>query len=74
MQSERSASPHPAAFRTHDPRLEHIAAKVMDGERLGFNDGLVLYGSPDVLERGGAAFADWFAEDGVALGLSLIHI
>ena len=22
----------------------------------------------DVLERGGAAFADWFAEDGVALG------
>src|ERR1035437_180374 len=52
MQSERSASPHPAAFRTHDPRLEHIAAKVLDGERLGFNDGLVLYDSPDVLAVG----------------------
>ena len=52
MQSETTASPHPAAFRTHDPRLEHIAAKVLDGERLGFNDGLVLYGSPDVLAVG----------------------
>ena len=52
MQSETTASPHPAAFRTHDPQLEHIAAKVLDGERLGFNDGLVLYGSPDVLAVG----------------------
>jgi aminodeoxyfutalosine synthase len=52
MQSETTASPHPAAFRTHDSRLEHIAAKVLDGERLGFNDGLVLYGSPDVLAVG----------------------
>jgi aminodeoxyfutalosine synthase len=52
MQSETTASPHSAAFRTHDPRLEYIAAKVMDGERLGFNDGLVLYGSSDVLAVG----------------------
>ena len=52
MQSETTASPHPAAFRTHDPRLETIAAKVMGGERLGFNDGLLLYGSPDVLAVG----------------------
>ena len=42
----------PAAFRTHDPRLEPIAAKVLAGERLDFNDGLALYGSPDVLAVG----------------------
>ena len=28
----------------HDPRLEPIAAKVMAGERLDFDDGLALYG------------------------------
>src|ERR1035441_10813729 len=39
-------------FRTHDPRLEPIAAKVLAGERLDFNDGLALYGSPDVLAVG----------------------
>jgi aminodeoxyfutalosine synthase len=32
--------------------LEPIAAKVLAGERLDFNDGLVLYGSPDVLAVG----------------------
>ncbi|MGA7857499.1 MAG: aminofutalosine synthase MqnE [Terracidiphilus sp.] len=41
-----------SAFRTHDPRLEPIAAKVLAGERLDFNDGLALYGSPDVLAVG----------------------
>ena len=40
------------AFQSHDPRLEPIAAKVLAGERLDFNDGLVLYGSPDVLAVG----------------------
>jgi hypothetical protein len=27
----------PAAFRTHDPRLQPIAAKVLAGERLDLN-------------------------------------
>jgi aminodeoxyfutalosine synthase len=40
------------AFQSHDPRLEPIAAKVMAGERLDFNDGLVLYGTSDVLAVG----------------------
>ncbi len=39
-------------FRTHDPRLEPIAAKVFTGERLNFDDGLALYASPDVLAVG----------------------
>jgi 2-iminoacetate synthase ThiH len=33
-------------------RLEPIAAKVLAGERLDFDDGLALYGSPDVLAVG----------------------
>jgi len=52
MQSESAASQPLAAFRTHDPRLEPIAAKVLASARLDFNDGLVLYGSPDVLAVG----------------------
>ena len=40
------------AFQSHDPRLEPIAAKVLAGERLDFDDGLVLYGSSDVLAVG----------------------
>src|ERR1035437_5660340 len=40
------------AFRTHDFRLEPIAAKVLAGERLDFQDGLALYGSSDVLAVG----------------------
>jgi aminodeoxyfutalosine synthase len=40
------------AFQTHDPRLEPIAVKVLAGQRLDFNDGLALYGSPDVLAVG----------------------
>ena len=43
-------SNHP--FRTYDPSLEPIAAKVLAGERLDFNDGLRLYGSSDVLAVG----------------------
>src|ERR1035437_9625790 len=52
MQAETAASRPPIAFRSHDPRLEPIAAKVMAGERLDFNDGLVLYGTSDVLAVG----------------------
>jgi aminodeoxyfutalosine synthase len=40
------------SFRTHDPRLHPIAAKVLAGERLGFDEGLTLYGTPDVLAVG----------------------
>src|ERR1700733_9891431 len=52
MQTEIAEPRQPVAFRSHDHRLEPIAAKVMAGERLDFNDGLVLYGSPDVLAIG----------------------
>jgi aminodeoxyfutalosine synthase len=41
-----------AAFRTHDARLEPIASKVLAGERLSFDDGVVLYGSSDLLAVG----------------------
>jgi aminodeoxyfutalosine synthase len=44
--------PEPRPFSTDDPRLEPIAAKVLAGERLSFDDGLALYGSPDVLAVG----------------------
>jgi aminodeoxyfutalosine synthase len=40
------------AFQSHDPRLEPIAAKVLAGERLNFDEGLILYGSSDVLAVG----------------------
>src|ERR1017187_8364614 len=57
MQTETAVSRQPAAFRTHafqshDARLEPIAAKVLARQRLDFNDGLALYGSPDVLAVG----------------------
>ncbi|WP_420239964.1 aminofutalosine synthase MqnE [Telmatobacter bradus] len=42
----------PAAFRTHDSLLEPIAAKVMAGERLSYEDGLVLYRTNDILAVG----------------------
>jgi len=45
-----AAPRHP--FQTDDPRLRPIHDKVMAGERLGINDGLALYGSPDVLAVG----------------------
>ena len=57
MQAETVDSRQPSpirshAFRSYDPRLEPIAAKVLAGERLEANDGLALYGSPDVLAVG----------------------
>ncbi|HTV04546.1 MAG TPA: aminofutalosine synthase MqnE [Acidobacteriaceae bacterium] len=42
----------PKPFQTDDARLESIAAKVLGGERLNFDDGLALYGSPDILAVG----------------------
>ncbi|HET8638488.1 MAG TPA: aminofutalosine synthase MqnE [Acidobacteriaceae bacterium] len=44
--------PEPRPFSTDDLRLEPIAAKVLAGERLSFDDGLTLYSSPDVLAVG----------------------
>ena len=57
MQAEttdsRRPSPIPShAFRSYDPRIGPIAAKVLAGERLDASDGLALYGSPDVLAVG----------------------
>jgi hypothetical protein len=52
MQEATNQFAQPTPFRTYDPRLEPIAAKVLAGERLDFNDGLVLYGSHDVLAVG----------------------
>jgi aminodeoxyfutalosine synthase len=52
MQAEEAGSRTPSAFHSYDPRLEPIAAKVLAGKRLDFNDGLALYGSPDVLAVG----------------------
>ena len=52
MSAETGTIRTQAAFRTYDPRLEPIAAKVLAGERLDFADGLVLYGTTDVLAVG----------------------
>ena len=49
---------HP--FQTDDPKLEAIAAKVQAGERLGFDDGVALYRSPDILAVGW--LANWVRE------------
>ena len=52
MQAETAAPRATQAFRTYDPGLEPIAAKVMSQQRLDFQDGLALYRSPDVLAVG----------------------
>jgi aminodeoxyfutalosine synthase len=44
-------------FETSDPRLRAIAARVEAGERLGFDDGVALYRSPDILAVGWMANA-----------------
>jgi ketosteroid isomerase-like protein len=55
LPAEQSAAPNPLTDPTANP-----------GKVLLFD--LEARFAKDVLERGGAAFADWFAEDGVALG------
>lgn len=40
------------SFQTDDPALEAVAAKVFAGERLGFDDGVQLYRSGDILAVG----------------------
>ncbi len=53
---ENGGAQHPTsrthAFRTYDPRLEPVAAKVLAQERLSAEDGMTLYGSSDVLAAG----------------------
>lgn len=49
---------HP--FQTEDAKLEAIAAKVLAGERLSFEDGVALYRSPDILAVGW--LANWVRE------------
>jgi biotin synthase-like enzyme len=44
-------------FETSDPRLHAIAARVEAGERLGFDDGVALYRSDDILAVGWMANA-----------------
>jgi len=46
--TELSAAP----FRSNDKRLEAIAGKVLAGERLSYEDGLVLYRTSDILAVG----------------------
>jgi len=59
MQATNVTTPrHP--FRTYDPQLEAIASKVLQGERLSYQDGLVLYGTSDVLAVGW--LANWLRE------------
>ena len=57
MQAEPVVSREPiplegCSLHTHDPRLRPIAARVLAGERLSFEDGLTLYGTSDVLAVG----------------------
>lgn len=51
--SVRASSQRPRhSFQTDDPALLPIVAKVQAGERLGFDDGLALYRSGDILAVG----------------------
>src|SRR5215472_7576083 len=52
MQVTNETSPRQSTFRTYDPRLEPIAAKVMAQQRLDYDEGLSLYASRDVLAVG----------------------
>src|SRR5579871_6685837 len=45
------------SFQTGDPSLEQIAAKIGVGERLNFDDGVMLYRSEDLLGIGWLANA-----------------
>ncbi|MGH9616054.1 MAG: aminofutalosine synthase MqnE [Acidobacteriaceae bacterium] len=48
------------SFQTDDARLTPIAEKVFVGQRLGFEDGVALYRSPDILAVGW--LANWVRE------------
>ena len=63
MAQAQLAFPDPSGQTAPNPLLDPT---VKPGKMLLFD--LEARFARDVLERGGAAFADWFAEDGVALG------
>jgi aminodeoxyfutalosine synthase len=44
-----------AAARIHDPKLETVREKVLAGQRLSFDDGVLLYESHDLLTLGALA-------------------
>src|ERR1700755_1071215 len=52
MSSTLSASHTRHSFQTDDAALLPIAAKVQEGERLNFEDGVALYRSGDILAVG----------------------
>src|SRR5271155_1367876 len=52
MSGETAFQAERRPFATDDARLQPIAAKVLAGERLSFDDGLVLYRSADILAVG----------------------
>ena len=58
VQTRATVERHP--FRTHDRRLESIAERVLDRERLSFDDGVILYQSSDLLAVGW--LANWVRE------------
>jgi aminodeoxyfutalosine synthase len=52
MSGETAFQAERRPFATDDARLQPIAEKVLRGDRLSFDDGLVLYRSPDILAVG----------------------
>ena len=52
MSSAQSSAMKTSDLVIDDARLEPIAAKVLAGERLSFEDGVALYRSPDLLALG----------------------
>jgi aminodeoxyfutalosine synthase len=52
MQNAAETIEQVGAFRTYDPRLEPVAARVFAGQRLDARDGVALYASRDVLAVG----------------------
>jgi aminodeoxyfutalosine synthase len=52
MSGETAFQAERRPFATDDARIQPIAEKVFVGERLGFDEGLTLYRSPDILAVG----------------------
>jgi aminodeoxyfutalosine synthase len=52
MRSSAISAPARHSFQTDDPKVRAIAAKVVDHERLSFDDGIALYKSADILAVG----------------------
>jgi aminodeoxyfutalosine synthase len=50
--TEKASGPNMGGPQFEDPQIRSIAAKVLAGERLSFDDGVTLYRSPDILAVG----------------------